>query len=394
MQVFEREARVGGHTNTALVPLGGRTVPVDTGFIVFNRETYPNLCRLLDRLGVAHQESDMSFSVSCEACRLEWCGTGLGGLLAQPSNALRPSFVRMLSEIVRFNREAPRLLTDSAPAGLTLSDFLDAGGYSAEVRRHYLYPMAAAVWSSGTQAIERFPAALLVRFFQNHGFLGVTTQYRWRTVTGGGRTYVEALTREFRDRIHAGVAVLSVTRDAPGVTVTFAGGSSRRFDAVVLATHADEALALLADPTPEERRLLSPWSYSRNEAVLHSDASFLPRSARARASWNYRLSDCRRPTRAVAVTYSMNRLQSLAVPGELLVTLNPERPIGAADVHHRTTYTHPVFTLESLATQEGLPSLNGARKTWFAGAYFGNGLHEDGLNAGLAVADGFGVAFP
>lgn len=394
VRVFEREGRPGGHSHTHDVKDDNRTTPVDTGFLVFNRETYPNLCRLFEILGVAHHESDMSFSVSCARCRLEWCGTGFEGVFAQKVNLLSPSFFGMLLEIARFNREAPRLLDEPGADALTLAAFLDRGGYGDEFRRHYLVPMAAAVWSSGTQRMDEFPAGLLVRFFKNHGFLGMTTQFRWRTVTGGSRSYVEALTRGFDDRVHLGSPVGSVAREASGVTLRFADGGSQRFDAAVIATHADEALRLLADPDEEETALLGPWSYSSNETVLHTDSSFLPARPGARASWNYHLADCRSKASAATVTYDVTRLQALPAEPRYLLTLNPERPVAAGTEIARMPYTHPVFTTASLATQPGLPSLNGRRNTFFAGAYFGNGFHEDGLKAGIAVADALGVGFP
>jgi uncharacterized protein len=247
---------------------------------------------------------------------------------------------------------------------------------------------------SGTAGLDAFPAGLLVRFFRNHGFLGVTTQFRWRTVTGGSRTYVEALTRGFRDRLHLEAPVTGVTRAGGGATLRFADGETQRFDAAVVATHADEALALLDDADDEERSLLGPWHYAENDAVLHRDEAYLPGRAAARASWNYRLEDCRAKSTSAAVTYDVTRLQSLESPTKLLVTLNPGRTISSADTIARMTYTHPVYTTASLGTQAALPSLNGRRQTYFAGAYFGNGFHEDGLNAGIAVAEGLGVSFP
>jgi predicted NAD/FAD-binding protein len=394
VRVFEREPRPGGHSHTHSVPTRSGSVPVDTGFLVFNRETYPSLCRLFEVLGVSHHESDMSFSVSCARCRLEWSGTGLAGVFAQRANLLEPSFLGMLLEIARFNREAPRLLDEPGAGALTLAAFLDRGGYSPEFRRHYLIPMAAAVWSSGTRGIDDFPAQLLVRFFRNHGFLGVTTQFRWRTVTGGSRTYVEALTRSFRDRIHLEAPVAGVSRDGTGVSARFADGSAQRFDAAVVATHADEALALLDDADEREASLLGPWAYAANDTVLHTDESFLPRRAGARASWNYRLDDCGERSASATVTYDVTRLQRLAGDTRYLVTLNPGRAPAPGTAIARMRYTHPVYTTESLATQEGLPALNGRRNTFFAGAYFGNGFHEDGLRAGIAAAGALGVSFP
>ncbi|MEO8584779.1 MAG: FAD-dependent oxidoreductase [Acidobacteriota bacterium] len=395
VRVFEKEARPGGHAHTQDAPASeGGSVAVDTGFLVFNRETYPNLCRLFETLGTLHHESDMSFSVRCEACALEWCGSGISGVFAQPSNLASSSFLGMLKDISRFNREAPRLLDRADADRVTLGAFLREGGYGDEMKRHYLAPMAAAVWSSGTLGIEDFPASLLVRFFRNHGFLGITTQYRWRTVTGGSRRYVEALTASFRDKIHLAMPVRSLSRDGSGVTLRFADGGTQRFDAVVVATHADEALAVLADPSAEEARLLGAWTYSANDTFLHGDESFLPSRRRARASWNYHLADCRAPAGRVTVTYDLNRLQGVPGPDRYLLTLNPERPLSPGARVQKMVYTHPVYTTQSLATQAQLPNLNGPRRTYFAGAYFGNGFHEDGLNSGIAVAGSFGVGFP
>lgn len=394
VHVFDREARPGGHAHTRDAPAPGGTVPVDTGFLVFNRETYPNLCRLFEMLGTEHHESDMSFSVRCESCGLEWCGTGLSGLFAQPTNVFSPSFLGMLRDIARFNRGAPRLLERADADRITLGEFLREGRYGDALKRHYLAPMAAAVWSSGTLGIEEFPAGLLVRFFRNHGFLGVTTQYRWRTVTGGSRRYVEALTAPLGDRVHLGMPVRSLSRDSAGVTLRFRDGATQRFDTAVVATHADEALALLTDPAREEKNLLGAWTYSANDTILHADTSFLPSRRTARASWNYRLDDCRTPGRRATVTYDLNRLQGVPGPGKYLVTLNPGRPTAGGTPLAKMLYTHPVYTTKSLATQAELPRLNGVRRTYFAGAYFGNGFHEDGLNSGIAVAGALGVGFP
>lgn len=394
VRVFEREGRLGGHTNTVAVKRAdGRELPLDTGFIVFNRETYPNLVRLLDLLDVPSQESDMSFSVSCRSCDLEYSGTGFSGLFAQRSNLVSVPHLRMLKEIARFNRIAPELLLETSNH-LTLAHYLEREQFGDEMRRHYLGPMAAAVWSSGTQGVDRFPARLLVQFFKNHGFLGVNTQFRWRTVTGGSRSTVAALTRDFRGRIHQDQAVTRIHRDVDGVRLLFRDGSRQLFDAVVIATHADEALRLLGDPTRDEMRLLSPWTYSRNETFLHTDASYLPARPAARASWNYHLGDCEKAKADVTVTYHLNRLQALREDTDYLVTLNPEREIAPAHVLARMTYTHPVYTLASMDTQPELPSLNGRRGTFYCGAYFGYGFHEDGLKSGIAVADRLGVSFP
>lgn len=391
LEVFEREGRAGGHSHTVDVPVDGRPTPADTGFLVYNEVTYPNLVKLFSRLGVPTKESDMSFSLRCERCDLEWCGTGLSGVFAQPSNLLRPSFHGMLLEIARFNREAPRLLDEPGAGSLTLDAWLAREGYGAAFRNHYLIPMAAAVCSSGPAAMETFPAATLVRFFRNHGFLGVTTQLRWRTVEGGSREYVRLLTARFRERIHLETPVAKVRRDAHGVELVFSDGGSRRFDGVVIAAHADEALAMLEEPTADEKRLLGAWRYSKNETLLHSDASLLPRRAGARASWNYHLGDCAAPWTSATLHYWINRLQGLPKETDWIVSLNPTREPAAGTVARRLLYTHPVYTRESVATQAELPALNGRNRTWFAGAYFGYGFHEDGLSAGLAAAASLGA---
>lgn len=391
VRVFDKEERAGGHSHTVAVPDRGSELPVDTGFLVYNEVTYPNLVELFARLGVPTKASDMSFSVRCERCDLEWCGTGLRGVFAQPANLLRPSFHGMLLEIARFNREAPRLLDEPGADSLTLSAYLDRGRYGAAFRNHYLVPMAASVWSSGPAAMETFPAATLVRFFLNHGFLGVTTQLPWRTVDGGSREYVKLLTAPFRDRIHLGNGVTKVRRDGHGVELVFADGGSQRFDGVLIATHADEALAMLEEPTAEERRLLGAWSYSRNETLLHTDSSFLPRRPGARASWNYHLDDCARPWTSATLNYWINRLQGLPTETDWIVSLNPTREPAEGSVARRLLYTHPVYTPASVATQPELPSLNGRGRTWFAGAWFGYGFHEDGLRSGLEAAVSLGA---
>ncbi|HQN09600.1 MAG TPA: FAD-dependent oxidoreductase [Thermoanaerobaculia bacterium] len=391
VRVFERERRPGGHSHTVDVPGSRGAVPVDTGFLVYNEVTYPNLVKLFATLGVPTKESDMSFSVRCERCDLEWCGTGLSGVFAQPANLLKPSFHGMLLEIARFNREAPRLLEERGAEALTLAAYLDRERYGAAFRNHYLIPMAASVWSSGPAAMETFPAATLVRFFRNHGFLGVTTQLRWRTVDGGSREYVKRLTEPFRDRLHLGNGVTRVRRDAHGVELVFADGGSQRFDGVLIATHADDALAMLEGPTADEKRLLGAWSFSSNETLLHSDRTFLPLRRGARASWNYHLEDCERPWGSATLHYFLNRLQGLPTETDWIVSLNPRREPAEGTVARRLLYTHPVYTPASVATQAELPSLNGKRRTWFAGAWFGYGFHEDGLRSGLEAAVSLGA---
>ncbi|MBV5263851.1 NAD(P)/FAD-dependent oxidoreductase [Pinisolibacter aquiterrae] len=385
--VYEADDRIGGHSNTVEIDIAGRSIAVDTGFIVYNEPCYPNLSALFAHLGVETAATDMSFAVSIDRGRLEYAGSDLAGLFAQPTNLLKPRFWSMMSDLLRFYREAPR---DLATMGdVSLADWLDAHRYGRAFREDHLYPMAAAIWSTPSAEVGDYPAAAFVRFCENHGLLRLTGRPVWRTVKGGSREYVARLTASFRDRILTSTPVVSVRRDAAGVEVVDATGARRRFDDVVIATHADRALGLLADASAEERRLLAAFHYSRNEAVLHSDARLMPQRRAAWASWNY-LSDARDGDRALSVTYWMNRLQSLGETRELFVTLNPLREPDPALVHTRIAYDHPLFDAATGRAQPELWSLQGVNRTWFCGAHFGAGFHEDGLQAGLAVAEDLG----
>jgi predicted NAD/FAD-binding protein len=370
VQVFERDSRPGGHANTVVHD----GLALDTGFLVHNANNYPLLGRLFRELGVATHESDMSFSVSCSGCGLEYSGRRP---FAQPANAVRPGFVALLWEIGRWLRTA-RPEDDSQ----SLGEYLDRHGYSQRFRRHFLVPLTSALWSTAPGRALEFPAAHAVRFFANHGMLGFG-RFRWGTVTGGSRRYVDAIAARLGARLRVGTPVRSVRRLADGVELRV-GDAVERFDRVVLATHADQALALLEDPTDDERRVLGGFSYTTNEATLHTDARFLPRTRSARASWNYRLGDEGRPT----ITYHLNRLQALDAERDYCVTLNQDVP----DEHvlERIVYAHPLYTVEALRAQAELPRLAGGR-THYAGAYFGNGFHEDGLASGVAVARALGV---
>jgi predicted NAD/FAD-binding protein len=394
VHVFEKQPRIGGHSHTVSVEYDGRFLPLDTGFIVFNELNYPYLTRLFDLLSVPSQESDMSFAVRCERCDLEYNGRNLASLFAQPINVMRPAFYRMLLDIVRFARLGTRQLASGAVAGLSLREYLNRAPFGPEFAKHYLVPMAAALWSMGTGVVDHFPAESLLRFFENHGLLRLRGRLQWRTVVGGSRKYVEAIRRDLANHVHAKTPVKGIIRSAPGVRLVFANGTAEFFDRVVIATHADEALKLLCDPSREELELLSAWRYSKNDTWLHTDASHLPRRRSARASWNYALPDCRAPGRAVSVSYHLNSLQRLDVDEDFVVTLNPTRPPAAERVIRRMRYTHPIFTAESVATQSELPRLNGQRDTFYAGAYFGHGFHEDGMRSAVEVADAFGIGLP
>ncbi len=383
--VLEAGDYVGGHTNTIDVDCAGRVYPIDTGFIVFNERTYPNFIRLLRELNVPSHPTEMSFSVRCEATGLEYNGTSLNALFAQRRNLLRPSFYRMIRDVLRFNREALDLL-ESADDTLTLGDYLEQGRYSDPFVNHYIIPMGAAIWSAQPGTMRRFPARAFVRFFHNHGMLTVNDRPLWRVITGGSKEYVRALTRPFRDRVHVGARVLSVRRAATQVAVSVEQPDGRhqiRADHVIMATHSDQALALLADPTPQERDILGAIPYQENEAVLHTDRALLPRRRLAWASWNYHLLD--RPQERVAVTYHMNTLQRLSAPQEFCVTLNHADAITPSAILRRIVYHHPVYTPAAMAAQRRHREINGLARTHYCGAYWGFGFHEDGVNSALEV---------
>jgi predicted NAD/FAD-binding protein len=384
LTLFEANAHIGGHAHTVDVEVGGRRHAVDTGFIVFNDWTYPNFIDLLEQLGVASQPTRMSFSVRCERTGLEYNGETLNSLFAQRRNLFRPSFHRMIRDILRFNREAPALLDGNR--NLSLDVFLREGHYSREFTNHYILPMAAAIWSAEPGVVGDMPARFFVRFFKNHGLLSVDNRPQWRVIQGGSRHYVEALTAPFRDRIRLDCPVEWVRRHPTHVQVKPWGGPAERFDQVIVATHSDQALCLLADPTSREREILGAIPYQENEAVLHTDARLLPRRQRAWAAWNYHLPA--QPRERVAVTYHMNILQGLDTPETLCVTLNRGDAIDPARVLYRVTYHHPVFTEAGVRAQARRDEINGVNRTWYCGAYWSYGFHEDGVNSGLTVARG------
>lgn len=398
VELFEAESRLGGHSHTVDAPCGMAHVPVDTGFIVYNEPAYPNLSALFRHLDVPTQATDMSFAVSLDQGALEYAGTDLNGLFAQRGNLLRPRFWSMLRDLLRFYREAPR---DAAACGdLSLDGYLEARGYGRAFRDDHLYPMGAAIWSSAAADIGRYPVAAFVRFCENHGLLKVSGRPIWRTVNGGSREYVKRLIDDFDGRVHRDEPVTAVLRDAEGVRLrTRRGAWTERFDQVVLATHADQSLRMLSAPTESEQRLLGAFSYTRNLAVLHSDPALMPRRRAVWSSWNY-LADRGTAARAgqasemPAVTYWMNRLQPHLPQGAdgrpLFVTLNPPSPPHPEHLIRTEVYEHPRFDADAIAAQREFWSLQGRERTWFCGAYLGSGFHEDGLQAGLAVAEALG----
>ncbi len=388
--LYEQADRVGGHSNTIHVTIGGRIIPVDTGFIVFNRATYPNLTALFTHLNVPTQLSDMSFAASLDGGSFEYAGgTGLPGLFAQKTNIVRPRFVAMLAGIRKFYREALRDSMDQRFEGMTLGDYLEAGAYSQAFRDDHLLPMASAIWSATPQEMLSFPALTFIRFHANHGLLQILGRPTWETVTGGSIAYIRRLIDDFAGVVRLDTAVLGIRRLGDCVEICDARGGAGRFDHVVMANHADQALAAIEDPTPEETKLLGAFRYQRNLSVLHSDVRFMPKRRAAWASWNY-IGDGEPVGSAGCFTYWMNRLQKLEGETPLFVTLNPKTPPIPEMLHYSESYDHPLLDAAAIAAQRQLWQLQGARRTWFCGAYFGAGFHEDGLQAGLAVAEELG----
>jgi predicted NAD/FAD-binding protein len=385
--LFESAGYMGGHTNTVDVMLDGHTHPVDTGFLVFNDRTYPNLIALFDELGVESHPSDMTFSVSLDEGRLEWAGTSLNTVFAQRRNMFSPTFIGMLRDIMRFNSSAQRNLEIATQTRASMGELLTTGGYGGAFQRHYLLPMAAAIWSSATADILAFPATTFLRFCLNHALLQVNRRPQWRTVAGGGREYVRRIVGTLDD-VRVATAVRGVRRDAGGVDV-FTDNGAERFDALVLATHAPTTLRLLEDAGEDERSVLGAVRYQPNVAVLHTDTNLLPRRQRVWSAWNYLGRRGVDGTHPVCVSYLVNQLQPLPFRTPLVVTLNPVTPPAPGTELRRFVYDHPLFDLAAIDAQHRLPSLQGKRRTWFAGAWTGYGFHEDGLKSALRVAADF-----
>jgi uncharacterized protein len=384
--VFESGSYIGGHTHTVDLLAKGRPYAIDTGFIVHNDWTYPNFVALLKELGVASQPSDMSFSVRCEDTGLEYNGTSINSLFAQRLNLLRPSFLRMVRDIVRFSSQAPALLTAQA-ADLSLGDYLHENRYSRFFIENYIIPMGAAVWSSQPSDMLRMPARFLVEFFANHGFLSVNNRPTWRVIQGGAREYVKKLTARYAARIRLDTPVDSLQRQPHQVSLRLKNGSVEHFDQVFIACHSDQALALLADATPAEREILGAIAYQENEALLHTDTRLMPRKRLAWAAWNYHIP--RQPVERVAVTYNMNILQSLQAPVQFMLSLNRADDIDPEQVLGAYTYHHPVFTAAAVAAQRRRPEIDGVRRTYYCGAYWGYGFHEDGVKSAQTSLEEF-----
>lgn len=391
VDLFEKRDRLGGHTHTVVHDQDGKALPLDTGFIVYNESTYPLLTRLFNEISLETQASEMSFSVSCAEPDLEYASHGLRGLFAQPSLVFSAAYLKMLVDVVRFGRRGRRVLSGAPDPSASIREFLQKGRFGDDFARFYLMPMISAIWSSGTEIAGEYPRDPLLRFLDNHGLLQVTGQPEWRTVVGGSHSYIGELTRPLKGRIHLGRGVDAIHRSSEEVRIVLDDGSSHAFDHVVIAAHADQALAMLSEPTERERELLGAWRYSVNDTWLHTDIRLMPRRRAAWASWNYLMDDA--SSERASLTYHLNRLQRLDEDRDYLVSLNPTTEPDPEKVIRRMSYTHPVFTRESVATQGALPQLNGCNRTHFCGAHLGNGFHEDGFRSAVAVAGDLGVSF-
>ncbi|MDA1104740.1 MAG: FAD-dependent oxidoreductase [Gemmatimonadetes bacterium] len=379
--VFEARDRIGGHVNTIPVETEGGAWHVDTGFIVYNEANYPNFTRLLKKLSVGTQPSDMSFSVRCDRTGLEYNGSTLRQLFVQKRNLIRPGYYRMIRDILRFNAEAPGAIANGS-AGMSMAEYLEHGKYSSRLADHYLVPMASALWSMPRGKVLEMPAEFFVRFFDNHGMLEVDNRPKWRVVEGGSASYLGPLVAPFKERIRSSTPVQSIRRHNDEVTV-----NGERFDEVILACHADQALGMLADPSASEREILGALPFQENQVVLHTDTNVLPHRQKAWGAWNYHIR--REEHEPVTVTYDMNILQSLAAPETFCVTLNPPEWIDPSRILYETTFDHPVFTAAGTLAQARRGEISGVNRTHYCGAYWGFGFHEDGVRSAVDVGRTF-----
>jgi len=394
VSLFEAEPRFGGHSNTVLIDEGEREVAVDTGFMVFNRPNYPLLSSLFDQIGIQSYPTDMSFSVSLDRGRLEYAGSNLNTLFAQRKNLVRPSFLRMLSDILRFNSAVKTLLRDGGRDRESLADFLDRHRLGERFRKDYLYPMAAAIWSCPRDSVAAFPALSFARFFHNHGLVNLQDRPQWHTLVGGSSAYVKRLVDDLGGRAQAGRPVEAVVRQANSMAVILERGEIRHFDDVVFACHSDQALRLFRNASPSEAAMLRAVPYQPNRVLLHTDASLMPRRRSVWSSWNYLGGRDRQGDEAVSVTYWMNSLQALDTDTDYFVSLNPLVEPDPAEVVQELAYDHPVFDANSLGLQQQLAQLQGRDRAWFCGAWTGYGFHEDGMRSGVEVAQRLGATLP
>jgi len=388
--LFEKDDRLGGHSNTVSFQLDQDMVDVDTGFIVYNPPNYPNLVKLFEHLDVETCETDMSFAVSINQGQLEYSGTGINGLLAQRSNLLKPSFFNMISDLLRFYRESDHLLEDPELDSLTLEQLLKRHNYGNNFIYNHLLPMGAAIWSTPVEQMLQYPARSFLRFCKNHGLVQLKDRPQWRTVLGGSKNYVDKLAASLEGKIQLNSRIHRIIRTEEHAIIEDLHGKQQLFDDVVLACHSDQALALLHEPSSEESDLLKKFPYQRNIAYLHMDPSLMPKRKAAWSSWNYLSEGSRNHLQEVSVTYWMNKLQPLNTDVPLFVSLNPIREPEPGTIVRSFFYDHPTFGKDTLSAQKQLWQLQGKQRTWFCGAYFGYGFHEDGLQAGLAVAEQLG----
>jgi len=390
--LYEKNEYLGGHTHTIVIDHGLDTgTPVDTGFIVYNDRTYPLFTTFLSQLNIAVRKTEMSFSYTNRQTGLQYASRNMDSLFAQRQNVFRPAHWKLLADIIRFNRTTLRLLRTGKLQGLSLGEYVAREGFKENLIENYLVPMAAAIWSTPDLKMMEFPAESFFRFFENHGLLSVTDQPQWYYVHGGSHSYIQAFLNIFRGTVRLNHSVAMVRREHAGVSIFLSNRAEKTFDRVVIATHADEAFSMLSDPSDEETRLLSPWRYAQNHTVLHTDISLLPPNRRAWASWNYQTAKGIGAESPVTVTYDMNRLQKLTAQNHYCVTLNPPNPIPDEHIIREIDYHHPMYTFETMATQEDLASLNGQRNTYFCGSYFGYGFHEDAVRSAVRVAEQFGI---
>lgn len=386
--LFEKQAVVGGHTRTKTVEVKGRELAVDTGFIVFNHINYPELVGMFRHLGIATQKSDMTFGFTMNNGAFEWGAENLNAVFAQRSNLLNPAFYGMIRDVLRFFKHAPACIEQ--PTDLTLGDLVERLSLGARFRDRFIIPMGAAIWSCPAEKMLDFPAKTFVQFFRNHGLLSLSGQHQWYTVTGGSQNYVREITKPLRGNVLVNKGIRKVWSESGKAMLETTSGEKHAFDHIVLASHADQSLAMLADATEEEKRILGAFTYQKNQAFLHSDESVMPKRKACWSSWNYAADT----TSQVAVTYWMNRLQGIDKQYPLFVTLNPVQPIARDKIYDEHMFEHPVFTREAIAAQALIPSIQGKRNLWFCGAYQRYGFHEDGLMSGIAVAKALGARVP